>query len=226
VNSPFEIRDILDFTDRRYLGKYRGQVTDNEDPTGRGRLEVLVPAVMGAQPVWALPCVPYAGNNTGTYLIPEIGAGVWVEFEAGNPSYPVWVGCFWGDGQAPKDAAGNDPKPPLKIVRSEQGLMLTLDDSEQVITLSDSDGSNIVSIEVQQGKVTVRGTAKVVVDAPQIELVENAGHPLVFGDVLVQYLGQLVAAFNAHVHLPPTMLPIPIVLPPTPSMLSFRVKTE
>jgi hypothetical protein len=103
--------------------------------------------------------------------------------------------------------------------------MVTLDDSEQVITLSDSSGSNVISIEVQEGKVTVRGTAKVAIDAPQIELVENASHPLVFGDSLLQYLTQLVALFQTHTHVPPTMLPLPVIPPPTPGLLSFKVRT-
>jgi uncharacterized protein involved in type VI secretion and phage assembly len=225
MEDPLDFADMLDIVEGRYLGKYRGRVTDNKDPVHRGRLQVLVPAVMGEEPVWALPCVPYAGANMGAYLIPEIDTGVWVEFEAGNPSYPIWVGCFWGDEQAPRDARGSETDPPLKIVRSREGLMMTLDDADQVITLSDADASNVVSIEVQQGTVTVRAATKVVVDAPQIELVEGASHPLVFGDRLLQYLAQLVALFQTHTHVPPTMTPVPPIPPPTPALLSFRVKT-
>ncbi|MEO7651420.1 MAG: phage baseplate assembly protein V [Bryobacteraceae bacterium] len=216
---------MLDYLDGRFFGKYRGIVTDNNDPTGRGRLEVLVPAVMSGQPVWAMPCVPYAGKNMGLYAIPEKGTGVWIEFEAGNTSYPIWVGCFWGDGQAPRNAQDGESKPALKILRTEKGLMLTLDDSAEVITLSDSSGANVISIEAQQGKITIKGTSKVVVDAPQIELVENASHPVVFGDNLIQYLNQLVALFQVHTHIPPTMLPVPVMPPATPALLSFKVKT-
>jgi hypothetical protein len=225
MENPYEIGDVMDFVDGRYFGKYRGQVVDNNDPTGRGRLQVLVPAVMGAEPVWALPCVPYAGKNMGSYFIPEKETLVWVEFEAGNTSYPVWVGCFWADDQAPQNASGAQAKPALKIVRTKQGLMITLDDDEQVITFSDSSGNNVVSIEVQEGKVSVKGTSKVVVDAPLIELVENSSHPLVFGDSLIQYLSQLVLLFQAHTHVPPTMTPVPLLPPPPPSLISFRVRT-
>jgi len=45
---------------------------------------------------WAMPCVPFAGIMSGMYAVPAIGSGVWIEFEQGNPDYPVWVGCFWG----------------------------------------------------------------------------------------------------------------------------------
>ena len=211
------MRDMLEFMEGWFFGKYRGLVKDNNDPTGRGRLKVIVPAVMGDVPVWALPCTPYAGNNMGLYVIPETDTGVWVEFEAGDPSYPIWVGCFWADDQVPKNERGTDATPPLKIIRSQKGLMVTLDDNEQVITVSDKDGNNLITIEVQQGKVTVKGALKVVVEAPQIELVENATHPVVFGDKLLQYLNQLVALYQVHTHIlsPPSSRPVPTA-PPVP----------
>jgi uncharacterized protein involved in type VI secretion and phage assembly len=228
MENPAAMREVFDFVNGRFFGKYRGQVTDNNDPTGRGRLEVLVPAVMGNEPVWALPCVPYAGDNSGFYAIPKKDSGVWVEFEAGNPSYPIWVGCFWADGQAPQNAQGAKTAPPLKILRSEKGLMITLDDQQQAITLSDKDGNNLITIEVQQGKVTVKGAIKVVVEAPQIELVENATHPVAFGDQLLQYLNQLVQLYQAHTHVQGTATtapPVPPFLPPPPTLISTRVKT-
>ena len=92
--------DILNHIARssmgQFFGKYRGLVDDNKDPLKRGRLFVRVPAVMGEQRVWAMPCVPYAGDQVGFFAMPKIGTGIWVEFEAGDPSYPIWVGCFWG----------------------------------------------------------------------------------------------------------------------------------
>ena len=225
--------DMMDIMEGRFFGKYRGVVADNDDPTGRGRLLVKVPAVMSDEPVWAMPCVPYAGTNMGLYMMPEPGTGVWVEFEAGNPSYPIWVGCFWGDGEVPKNERGSDASPPLKIIRSQQGLLVTLDDQQQAITLSDKDGNNLVTIQVQQGKVTVKAALKVVLEAPQIELVENATHPIVFGDLLLQYLNQLVQLYQAHIHPGQTVIgipvtpapPVPPFLPATPSLISTRVKS-
>ena len=82
---------------RTYLGKYRGTVINNVDPLNKGRLLVQVPGVLGLVPsTWAMPCVPLAGPLNGMYALPIIGSGVWVEFEKGDPSYPIWVGCFWG----------------------------------------------------------------------------------------------------------------------------------
>jgi uncharacterized protein involved in type VI secretion and phage assembly len=218
----------------RFYGKYRGLVTDNNDPTKRGRIKVQVPAVLNELEVWAMPCLPYAGNNVGLYGIPEPGAGVWVEFEAGDPSYAIWTGGFWADNELPKDEQGTEVTPSLRILRSEKGLMIHFNDQSETLTLSDSSGSNIMTIAVQEGKIRLQANIKVVVEAPQIELVENATHPLVFGDDLLQYLNQLVQLFNTHMHpgelalglLPVTpMTPVPMMPPATPSLLSIKVKT-
>jgi hypothetical protein len=81
----------------RHYGKYRGTVVDNVDPEQIGRLLVMVPDVLGVTPSsWALPCVPAAGVESGVFVVPAIGANVWVEFEQGDPDYPIWVGGFWG----------------------------------------------------------------------------------------------------------------------------------
>ena len=85
---------------QKYYGKYRGTVLNNVDPEQRGRLMLTVPDVLGAIPSsWAEPCVPLAGPTgppMGIYLVPPIGAGVWAEFEQGDPSHPIWAGCRWG----------------------------------------------------------------------------------------------------------------------------------
>lgn len=80
----------------KYFGKYRGLVIDNIDQLQTGRLMVQVPDVSNVLPTsWAMPCLPFAGIQSGFYAVPEIGSTVWVEFERGNPDYPVWTGCFW-----------------------------------------------------------------------------------------------------------------------------------
>jgi uncharacterized protein involved in type VI secretion and phage assembly len=80
-----------------YFGKYRGTVANNVDPEQRGRIQVIVPDVSQLVPsTWALPCAPVGGINMGQFAVPMIGAAVWVEFEKGDPDYPIWSGCFWG----------------------------------------------------------------------------------------------------------------------------------
>jgi hypothetical protein len=81
-----------------YQGKYRGTVINNIDPLQIGRLLVQVPDVTSIGPSsWAMPCVPMAGINAGVLSVPIIGSGVWVEYEQGDPDYPIWVGGFWGN---------------------------------------------------------------------------------------------------------------------------------
>lgn len=83
--------------ERKYFGKYRGVVTNNIDPMQMGRLMVQVPDIGGLFPqTWAMPCVPVAGIQNGMVALPIIGSGVWIEFEQGDPDYPIWTGCFWG----------------------------------------------------------------------------------------------------------------------------------
>ena len=80
-----------------YYGKYRGTVIENIDPEQIGRVLVQVPDVSGTTPSsWAMPCVPAAGIQAGVFIVPPIGSKVWVEFEQGNPDYPIWTGGFWG----------------------------------------------------------------------------------------------------------------------------------
>jgi len=185
----------------RFYGKYRGVVTDVNDPENVGRLRVKVPEVLGdVESPWALPCAPYSGDGMGIYTIPPKGAGVWIEFESGDPARPIWAGCWWGKEQLPKNEQGIEARPPIKIIRTEQGTMLTMDDDNQVISLSDKDGNNILKIEVTKGLITVKGATKAVVEAPQIELVESATHPVVFGDEVMHYLNMIVQMYNAHLH--------------------------
>ncbi len=84
-------------TAEKYYGKYRGTVVNNEDPMRMGRLMAIVPDVVGLLPsTWAMPCVPFAGIQSGAFLVPPIGSGVWMEFEQGDVQHPVWTGGFWG----------------------------------------------------------------------------------------------------------------------------------
>jgi hypothetical protein len=92
-----QVTDFGDGNQEKFYGKYRGTVISNIDPEFQCRLLVQVIDVLGLfTSSWAMPCVPFAGPNLGQYSVPPIGAGVWIEFEQGNPQRPIWVGCFWG----------------------------------------------------------------------------------------------------------------------------------
>lgn len=108
---------------QRFFGKYRGTVMNNIDPNNVGRLLVQVPDVLGPTPSsWAEPCVPLAGPTgppMGVFLVPPIGAGVWVEFEQGDPQYPIWVGCRWGlPSDVPPIARAGLPTSPNIVLQS------------------------------------------------------------------------------------------------------------
>jgi Type VI secretion system/phage-baseplate injector OB domain len=81
----------------RFYGKYRGVVVNNLDPMQMARIQVIVPDVSTVMlSSWAMPCFPVAGIQNGVFTVPIPGSGVWVEFEQGDPDFPIWVGCYWG----------------------------------------------------------------------------------------------------------------------------------
>lgn len=72
----------------RFFGVYRGVVFSTDDPLSKSRIRVKIPQILADNPTqWAWP-VGVVG------VIPTIGQGVWVQFEGGDPSYPVWQGTF------------------------------------------------------------------------------------------------------------------------------------
>lgn len=137
----------------QYFGKYRGKVENNIDPMQQGRIMVSVPAVTGSGSLnWAMPSMPFAGNGVGFWAIPPNGANVWVEYEGGDPDYPIWSGCFWGVGEAPAT-----PALPQLVVLKTQNCTLTLSDLPGVggVTLETATGMKIkmdaTSLEITNG---------------------------------------------------------------------------
>ncbi|HEB78740.1 MAG TPA: baseplate assembly protein [Methylothermaceae bacterium] len=153
-----------------YFGKYRGTVVENTDPKKLGRVKVCVPEVLDEVTVWAMPCMPFAGKGVGLFTLPPVGAGVWVEFEAGNLDRPIWSGCFWREGEVPAEPAGE----PLKVIQTGQ-VTVTIDDrsgSAGIVIETRSgariaitpDGIEIANgkgavIELAQNKVSINGNA-------------------------------------------------------------------
>jgi uncharacterized protein involved in type VI secretion and phage assembly len=114
----------------KFFGKYRGTVLQNLDPMQLGRIQVIVPDVSGLLPTsWAMPCFPLTGKQMGAYWVPQIGSGVWVEFEQGNPDYPIWVGGFYGiAAEVPALAlAGNPVSPSILLQTSLQNCLVISD---------------------------------------------------------------------------------------------------
>lgn len=153
-----------------FFGKYRGTVVENQDPLGLGRLQVDVPSVSAAGSTkWAMPCVPYAGPGVGLFLIPPREAHVWVEFEAGDPDFPIWTGCFWEEGEVPTDEA----KPSTRVFKSD-GVSLTIKD-ESGGSLELIVGKPIADTEVKvvlggDGAVVETGSGKIEITSSQVAL--------------------------------------------------------
>ncbi|MGN2250126.1 phage baseplate assembly protein V [Frateuria sp. GZRe14] len=115
---------------KTYFGKYRGTVLQNVDPEQRGRIQAMVPDVAGLLPSsWAMPCVPIAGKQSGSWVVPQIGAGVWIEFEQGDPDYPIWTGGFWGlAAEVPALALAGNPASPSIVLQSGLQNALVISD--------------------------------------------------------------------------------------------------
>jgi len=137
-----ETARMLDWQASRYFGKYRGIVTDVRDPKSLGRVRARVPDVLAdEQTGWALPSAPYAGPSQGLFAVPPPGAGVWIEFEAGDVSRPIWAGCWWRGEQAPEKGS-----PSVKVLRTGSGHSITLEDTDgdEKIVITDAHGSKVI----------------------------------------------------------------------------------
>lgn len=165
---------------RRLLGKYRGTVVNNIDPMMRGRLLVSVPDAIGMVPSsWAEPCVPLAGPTgppMGVYMVPVIGAGVWVEFEQGDASRPIWVGCRWGSSSdIPTLALAGLPVSPNIVLQTLGQNALVISDLPGPtggIMLKSATGASLIvndtGIYIQNGK-----GASIIMTGPTVNV--NAG---------------------------------------------------
>jgi uncharacterized protein involved in type VI secretion and phage assembly len=165
----------------KYYGKYRGAVINNIDPMQLGRIQVQVPDALGlAISSWAMPCLPFAGKQSGVFVVPRVGDGVWVEFEQGDLDYPIWVGGFWGStAEIPVLAMAGLPVSPSVVLqtgnqntlmlsdvpgptggillKSASGAMISI--TELGITISNGQGATITlngpSVNINQGALTV-----------------------------------------------------------------------
>jgi type VI secretion system secreted protein VgrG len=161
------LQQLVDRLEHRYYGKYRGYVHNTDDPMKVGRIQAVVPRVLGDTPTgWALPCAAFAGPDQGLYVVPDVGTGVWIEFEGGDISSPIWSGSWWGAPE-PSDIGQTDstaavhrttPETPqhaypretavpgVRILKSATGHHIVLDDREATarIEIHDNVGNRII----------------------------------------------------------------------------------
>jgi uncharacterized protein involved in type VI secretion and phage assembly len=158
----------------RFYGKFRGFVSDNQDPLMQGRVRARVTDVMGEdESGWAMPAAPFGGDGMGFFAIPSVGAGVWIEFEHGDPDYPIWSGAWWGSAAELPPALLTPPYQKV-MVRTHGGHTITLDDTPGVggIMLETSTGQKIsltaLGIQIDNGM-----GAKIELTGPQVSV--NSG---------------------------------------------------
>lgn len=114
---------------RRYYGKYRAIVLNNIDVQYLGRIQVQVPALSGYNDsTWAMPCLPFCGIQSGFYVVPAEHSAVWIEFEQGDIRNPIWVGCFWDQGQLPSLALAGPPGVQQVVMQTTLGNTLLVSD--------------------------------------------------------------------------------------------------
>jgi uncharacterized protein involved in type VI secretion and phage assembly len=144
----------------RYFGKYRGKVREIGEGENLGLIKVTVPEIYGdedeIESPWAVPCVPFAGAGHGLVALPEVEDGVWVEFEAGDISRPIWTGFWWADDEMP------EPKGVLvRTFITTAGHKLILDDDAGEVHLLHADGAKLtmtdseITLEIGQASITM-----------------------------------------------------------------------
>jgi hypothetical protein len=152
--------DTVEKLRSRFYGKYRGLVVDADDPEKFGRIRAQVPEVLGDQTSpWALPAVPFAGPDHGFIFLPEENDGVWIEFEAGDPSRPIWTGCWWGQSELPDPGA-----PKVRAIVTKLGHQFVLDDDAEEILLHHASGPEMkmtggeIKLSIGQAELSMTGS--------------------------------------------------------------------
>jgi uncharacterized protein involved in type VI secretion and phage assembly len=160
--------EATEFFRNRFFGKYRGLVRDVNDPDNQGRIKAQVPEVYGdMDSPWAWPAVPFAGNGYGLVTLPEVGDGIWVEFEAGDPSRPIWTGCWWADGEFPSPGA-----PSVRVLVTPGGHQIVLDDQANKLQLLHPGGAEFTMTDTD---ITLKiGATQIVLSASGVSINNGA----------------------------------------------------
>jgi len=159
------LQELIDRVRSRFYGKYRGVVTDVDASTMR--VKATVPSVLPQGTTgWAMPCVPYAGPSVGFIMLPEVGSGVWIEFEGGDVSYPLWVGMYWHSGDVPSQASAT-----VKSIIASGGS-IAIDDDQGSITLTDAQNNTVVLDS--SGVTSTSGSSSVAIGSSGVNVNDGA----------------------------------------------------
>lgn len=190
------VANLVQKVEKRFYGKYRGFVVDTADPEQLGRLKVRVPSVLGEDVVtgWAMPCAPYGGDiGQGFLFIPEVDAGVWVEFEEGDLEFPIWVGTFWskpgGESELPKpndpdgteQSSVQDPST-RKIIKTKQGHTIQFEDAdgEEMVIICEGKNGQVITMSQNGIEITdgANNTNKIILDSNGIKVEDKNSNVL------------------------------------------------
>lgn len=124
----------------RYYSTYRGYVVDNDDSGGFNRIKVIVPSVTRGKkhPSWAYPRNNFSGNGYGMQVLPLKGDMVMVEFEHGDPRFPIWSHAHFSEGEKPEEFA----TPQVYGFKSPKGQVIVIDDRDDVEKIIINHGEN------------------------------------------------------------------------------------
>jgi uncharacterized protein involved in type VI secretion and phage assembly len=214
------------YVESRFYGKYAGIVTDVEDPSAVGRIRARVPEVFGEDTLsgWATASAPVGGGaNRGFYALPDVGDTVWIEFEAGDITRPIWSGTFWGapsstggqddlgsaSGSEAPEGADSPAGPGQNVWRTSAGHVISMDDEGGVVVVAEAAGAEV--------RITASG--EITIKADTIKLGDSANQKLVLGDAFMQL-------FNQHTHPTGVGASGPPTTPTTSQHLSRVSKTE
>jgi filamentous hemagglutinin family protein len=206
---------LVERVEGRFYGKYRGFVVDNADPEKRGRLRVRVPSVLGDEVVsgWAMPCAPYGGGpDLGALFIPEVEAGVWVEFEMGLVEYPIWVGAFWcqpgGEPETPKPndpdgAAQGSPQdaPTRKIFKSVKGHTIQFEDADgdELVLVVENTNANVIAMNKDGITVTDGANSNTVeLTASGVTITDKNGNVVEMSDSAFKITSKVAFTIDAR----------------------------
>jgi hypothetical protein len=190
------VANLIEKVEHRFYGKYRGIVVDNHDPAKLGRLNLHIPSVFGVDATtgWAMPCTPYGGKTgQGFLFIPDVGAGVWVEFEEGKLEFPIWVGTYWrnGDEQPKPDRAADgsersaiqDPSS-AKIIKTSKGHTIQFEDADgaEMLLIREGKSGHFITMDDNGINITDASGNRIEFRAAGIRITDANGNMIEMSD--------------------------------------------
>jgi hypothetical protein len=216
----------------RYYGIYQGKVIKVADPDNMGKVQVAVPAVTGSdtRPIedWAYPITIFSGQGYGAWFPPEIGDWVWIFFDNGDPSKPIYIGGWFGDSDIPDEMGANPPKVRGIVTPKKNKILISDRDGAEYIEINLRDGEQKIKLDSGAKTIEIIGSSgsikldmnsgKIVLESSIIELGEMSTEAAILGTTFLSLL-------NAHQHIGNLGFPTgPVMVPIPPSVLSTKVK--